>query len=146
MKTIVRLLNIICLLAVVALVSCGEPEPSAKELFLKKLYKKWGLSSTGVKLNEQLVNGVFDNFTVTFAKGLTYTTTDGQDPVWKASGIFSLEKSGSQPGFLIARDDGVQITVSEITETKLVLKFAYTKKGSRASSVSGGYVFDLIPK
>ena len=146
MNTLLRRSWISFYLILAVLISCKPDEPSAKEIFISKISKKWGLSESGVKFNDQFVNGVFDNFTVTFAKGLTYTTTDGQDPVWKASGKFTIQKVENPVGFLITRDDGVEITVNELTESKLVLQFAFTKKTGRAKSVSGGYVFDLIPQ
>jgi hypothetical protein len=130
-------------LFLVVLVSCDN-EPSAKEVFIKDISKKWKPSPNGVMFKGQQVNGVFNTFTVTFAKGLTYSTTDGQDPVWKASGKFTVEKATNAVGFSIVRDDGVIITVDELTDTKLILKFDFT--AGRLNSVSGGYVFELVPE
>jgi hypothetical protein len=126
------------------LVSCKHHAPSAQEVFLSKISKKW-VPAAGVKFNDVFVNGVFDNFSVTFEKGMMYTTTDGQTPVWKPSGKFTLKEVKSAIGFSIVRDDNVEITVSELTETKLVLKFNFIS-GGRVRSVSGGYVFDLMTK
>src|SRR5262245_45424880 len=143
MKSISRICIPLSLLFLVFAVSCSDP-PDAKETFVKKLSKKWKPSSNGVAFNGQAVNGVFDTFTVTFAKGLTYTTTDGQQPVWRLSGKFTLKRVQWPVGFSLLRDDGVEIIVQELTDQKLVLKFDFTSSG-RLRSVSGGYVFDLIP-
>src|SRR5688572_4465805 len=146
MNTIQKFTRLAAFLVFMILLSCKGDEPSAKDIFIKNISKGWKPSATGVKLDGEFVNGVFDTFSLTFAKGLTYSTTDGQDPVWKASGKFTVNKASNAVGFLIVRDDGVEVTVTELTESKLVIQFPFTKKGGRSSSVSGGYVFDLIPK
>jgi hypothetical protein len=143
MNTMLSFKRVAVYLLVVLLISCKHHGPSAQEIFLSKISKKW-VPAAGVKLNDVFVNGVFDKFTITFEKGMTYSTTDGQAPVWKPSGKFTLKEVKNAIGFSILRDDTVEITVSELTESKLVLKFNFIS-GGRVRSVSGGYVFDLIP-
>jgi hypothetical protein len=144
MHTLRNFLMIAAYLWLAILVSCKHPALSAQEVFLSKISKKW-VPASGVKFNDVFVNGVFDNFTINFEKGMTYATTDGQTPVWKPSGKFTLKEVKSAIGFSIIRDDQVEVTVSELTETKLVLKFNFIS-GGRVRSVSGGYVFDLMTK
>ncbi len=123
--------------------SCKD-EPSAEDVFLSKLAKTWKPSDIGIQLDNEPVNGVFDNFTITFDKARTYKTADGNE-IWNPSGKFLLKAVKNTAGFQISRDDGVEVTIMEISETALVLKLNYTStSGGRASSVSGEYVFDLI--
>jgi hypothetical protein len=139
MKT--KLILSFCTLLVVLIPSCKD-EPTEKEIFIKDISKTWTPSTTGIVFKGQPVNGVFNSFSLTFGKGQTYTTTDGQNPVWRASGKYTVQNATNSVGFEILRDDGVIVTVDQLTDTKLVLKFDYT--GGRSRSVSGGYIFDLV--
>lgn len=127
-------------------VSSCKDDPTAEEIFLKKIALAWKSSSTGVQFDGKDVNGVFKNFTITFTESKTYTTTADNAPVWPGSGKFTLKASAAPTGFSLLRDDGVEVTVDQLTETKLVLKFPYVGKTSRVKSVSGGFVFDLVVK
>lgn len=126
--------------------SCKKDDPTAEEIFRKKIALAWKSSAVGVQFNSKDVNGVFKDFTITFTESQTYTTTVGNTPVWPASGKFTLKATSSSTGFSLVRDDGVEVTVDQLTEAKLVLKFPYVGKSSRVGSVSGGYVFDLVVK
>ena len=125
--------------------SCKD-DPTAEEIFRKKIARAWKSSATGVQFDGKDVNGVFKDFTITFTESQTYTTTAGNAPVWPASGKFTLKASSSSTGFSLLRDDGVEVTVDQLTDTKLVLTFNYAGKTSRVKSVSGGFVFDLVVK
>jgi hypothetical protein len=125
--------------------SCKD-EPTAEEIFRKKIALTWKTTATGVQFNGKDVNAIFNGFTLTFTEAQTYTTTSGNTPVWPASGKFTTVPTTSTIGFNLKRDDGVVIEITQLTETKLVLKFNYTGKPNRVSSVSGGYVFDLEKK
>ncbi len=125
--------------------SCSD-DPTAEETFLKKIALAWKSSATGVQFDGKDVNGVFKDFTITFTESQTYSTTAGNAPVWASSGKFSVKASSSGIGFSILRDDGVEIAVDQLTETKLVMKFNYIGKTSRVKSVSGDFVFDLVVK
>jgi len=125
--------------------SCSD-DPSAEEAFLKKVSLAWKSSPSGVQFDGKDVNGVFKDFTITFTESQTYSTTSGNSPVWASSGKFSVKTSSSATGFSLIRDDGVEIVVDQLTDTKLVLKFSYIGKTSRVKSVSGGFVFDLVVK
>ncbi len=125
--------------------SCKD-DPTAEEIFRKKIALAWKSSSTGVQFNGKDVNAIFNGFTVTFTEAQTYTTTAGNTPVWPASGKFTAVATSSTVGFNLKRDDGVILEITQLTDTKLVFKFSYTGKPNRVSSVSGGYVFDLEKK
>ena len=139
----------IALLSLVAFlfgISSCDKGPTPEEEFLKKISKNWKSSSTGVQLDGKDVNVVFSGFTLTFTTGATYTSTNGNPPIWTATGKLSLKSTSNAAGFNIIRDDGVVVMVEQITDVKLVLKFPYVSKGARAGSVSGSYVFDLVVK
>jgi hypothetical protein len=125
--------------------SCTD-DPTAEEIFLKKIALAWKSSATGVQFDGKDVNGVFKDFTIAFTESQTYSTTAGNAPVWASSGKFSVKASSSGTGFSLLRDDGVEIAVDQLTESKLVMKFNYIGKTSRVKSVSGGFVFDLVVK
>lgn len=144
MNTMVKPARITFYLFAVILVACKSDDPSATEGFLNKISGDWKPSAQGVTLDDEFVNGVFDNFTLTVTKSMDYSTTDGQDPIWKPSGKFTVAEADNAAGFRIIRDDGVEIIVQELTESKLVLQFPFTKEGGRSKGVSGGYVFDLV--
>ena len=125
--------------------SCKD-EPTAEEIFRSKIARTWKLTSNGVQLSGKDVTPVFNGFTLSFTEAQIYTCTAGNPPVWPSSGKFTSVPVKSTIGFDLKRDDGAIIEVAQLTETKLVLKFNYTGKPSRVSSVSGGYVFDLEKK
>ena len=125
-------------------ISSCKDDPTNEEIFLKKMALAWKSSSTGVQFDGKDVNGIFKDFTITFTESQTYTTISGNTPVWPASGKFTLKPNSSSAGFSLLRDDGVEVTVDQLTDTKLVLKFNYVGKTSRVKSVSGGFIFDLV--
>ncbi len=141
-----KLMMMIVAVGFLLTISSCKDDPTAEEVFRKKIALTWKSSPVGVQFNSKDVNGVFKDFTITFTESQTYTTTVGNTPVWPASGKFTLKATTSSTGFSLLRDDGVEVTVDQLTEAKLVLKFPYIGKSSRVGSVSGGYVFDLVVK
>ncbi len=141
-----NLMGLIVAMGLLLTVSSCKDDPTAEEIFRKKIALAWKSSSTGVQFNGKDVNPIFNGFTVTFTEAQTYATTAGNAPVWPASGKFTLVPVTGTQGFDLKRDDGIIIQITQLTETKLVFKFSYTGKPNRVSSVSGGYVFDLEKK
>lgn len=89
------------------------------------------------------VNGAFDGFEITIVKEKTFTTENGNAPIWPAASAFTLQKGSVATGFDLLRSDGVEVEVAELTDEKLVLKFRYISIGGRSSSVTGDYIFEL---
>lgn len=135
------LLNVVVIL-LLAFTACKD-DPSAEEQFLKRIGAKWDASTTGVTLDGVAVNGAFKNFSITFTDQGTFTTSNGNSPIWPASGKFTLKSTSTSVGFNLVRSDGVEIRIDQLTDTKMVLKFQYSSS-SRTSSVSGNYIFDLV--
>ncbi len=136
----------LALLALLTFPSCKEDEPTEEEVFLSKIGLSWQLSEEGVLLDDVPVNNVFNGFTISLTSQSSFSTSNGNAPIWPASGTFTLKKVGTTTGFNLVRSDGVEVFVDQLTEQRLVLRFQYVGQGGRTGSVSGEYVFDLEVK
>jgi hypothetical protein len=128
--------------SLITMFSACKDDPSAEEIFLGKISGTWApgvISVDGVVLQ-----GAFSGFTLSFTKDKHYTTTNGNAPIWPASGTFTLTAASAPPGFNILRADGVAVQVLEFTDHKLVLTLHYVSPGGRKSSVTGDYKFELV--
>jgi hypothetical protein len=98
----------------------------------------WSMSTVTVGGVDQ--TSTYSGMTLKFA-ATTYTTTNGRI-VWPAAGSWSF---ASSDGKLIKRSDGVDVTVTSISNNSLVLEFdwANTTFGGRLSSISGHHVFNF---
>lgn len=132
----------ICVCMTLQLSSCKE-EISAEEEFLNKVSGTWKASTVGVTVDGVAVNGAFQNFSITIKNDATYTTVNGNGPIWPASGKITVVANSSSVGFELMRSDGVDVAIQQFTDTKLVLALQYTDPNGRIRSVSGNYVFDL---
>ncbi|MBK5280098.1 MAG: hypothetical protein JJE09_14665 [Bacteroidia bacterium] len=148
MKTInaIKFLILVVMSGFLLTTSSCKDDPTAEDIFRKKIALAWKSSPTGVQFDGKDVNGVFKDFTITFTEAQTFTTTAGNAPVWAASGKFTIKAASSATGFNLLRDDGLEVIVDKLTDAQLVLKFPYVGKSSRVKSVSGGFVFDLVVK
>ena len=127
---------------VLQLMSCKD-EISAEEEFLNKVSGKWDASSVGVTVDGVDVNGAFKNFSITIKNDATYSTSNGNSPIWPASGKITVVANNSSVGFEFLRSDGVIVSIQQFTESKLILALQYIDPNGRTRSVSGNYVFDL---
>lgn len=143
---LIRSVNLILLaissLMIIQLSSCKD-EISAEEEFLNKVSGTWNASTVGVSVDGVAINGAFKNFSLTIKNDATYTTSIGNSPIWPVSGKLTVIANTSSVGFKFMRSDGVDVTIQQFTETKLVLGLKYTDPNGRTRSVSGNYVFDL---
>jgi hypothetical protein len=144
MKKMIQYIFVFLMLSIVMMACKDDPTP--EEQFLKRISAQWDASTTGVTLDDVAVNGAFSGFSLTLTDQSAFTTVNGNAPVWPASGSFTLKRTSTTVGFNLVRNDGVEITIDQLTDTKMVLKFQYQGKASRTVSVSGNYVFDLIKK
>jgi hypothetical protein len=139
-KIILRFITLSVLLVTTGIAACDD-EPTAEEIFLEKLGKVW--TADVVTVDDVVLEGAFDGFSITPTKEKTFTTTNGNSPIWPASGSFTLKAVSTGEGFNLIRNDGVEVEVRELTETTLQLKLHYISTGGRSSSVSGDYIFEL---
>jgi hypothetical protein len=142
MKRIHTSIGMIIILALItSLISCKH-DPGAEEVFLGKISS--GPWAPGIiSVDGVVLQGAFSGFTLSFTKDKHYTTTNGNAPIWPASGTFTLTSSTATPGFNILRADGVAVQILELTDHKLVLTLHYVSPGGRMSSVTGDYRFEL---
>ena len=108
---------------------------------MKQIISTWQLNSADFDGKD--VTTSFPGLVVTIAKNKTIAVQNVTPPMWKASSTFVLLESGSD--FLLNCNDGLVITVSQVTETKLVLSFFYDADamGGRTGSVTGGFTFEF---
>lgn len=132
-------------LLLLTLPSCKD-DPTEEEIFLGKVAAAWVPSTTGVELDNVPVNKVFSGFVLTVTDQAAFTTTNGNSPIWAASGKFTLKKVTTTAGFNLMREDGVEVFIDQMTDAKLVLRFQYVGQPGRLGSVGGEYVFDLERK
>jgi hypothetical protein len=121
---------------------CKTDEPAADEVFLNKISGEWIASK--ISVDDVVLEGAFDGFKLSLTTEKKYNTTNGNAPIWPASGSFTLKQVTSIVGFSILRDDGVEISIKEFSDKRLVLMFHYVSTGGRRSSVTGDYIFELV--
>lgn len=132
------LASMLCLTFMILFTACSEEEPAPSDAVLSKLKSKtWKISSVQV-------DGV-DQTTLFAGMTLTFTVKDYQvnpaNEIWPASGTWQFS---DKEGTVIKRNDGMEITVAEITETSLKLSLQWSKNtfgAGRAASVSGQHLF-----
>lgn len=145
MKTIKNIIQIIILAQVVLLVSCGggdNPTPAAdpRQEVIEALTKTWTVTSA--TFDDVTVSGDWNGFSLEFTDSQGYTTnasTDEQKLVWPTSGSYSFPDASNS--FRILRSDGVEITISDLTETSATLSFQILQRSGRASGLIGEWIF-----
>lgn len=119
---------------------CEGTKNTEEDAFLGKLEGKW--TARNVNVDGQFVNGAFAGFSITFVDK-TFTTANGNSPIWPPAGTFSIKEVSSSVGYNLARSDGVEISILELTESTLILQFFYSNANARTNSVGGDYTFEL---
>lgn len=136
-------LAITCLLALVALLSSckkNDPAPSLTALEINSSL----ITSGSWKIQNVTIDGVdqstlFTGLTLSFTSS-TFTTSNGNQ-VWPASGTWSFINAEATK---VLRSDNIEVTLGEISETKLVLSLPWNKTtftGGRGSSLKGTHTF-----
>lgn len=137
-----RLSILYSILGFLLTVGCSNNKPTlssvditTKQLINVGAWKVSGVSEDGVDKTAQYVN-----FTLTFT-ATSYSTTHGT-PVWPTSGTWKFDDATAKS---FSRDDGIDVTIENITESSLRLSFKWnqTTLGGKLSSISGKIVFSL---
>jgi len=125
--------------------NCGDktdPDPNAdaKELLMSKT---WTYSSVNTPDESATIGADWANFSVQFGE-VNMTTSghaDGAEVVWP-SGTYSVTNEGKT----IERGDNVDMTVTTLSSTNLVVVFTLTGDhhvGGRVAALDGEYTFNL---
>jgi hypothetical protein len=118
--------------------SCGGDDDPSEEVRVHQL-----LTSGSWKLESVTVDGVNKNLYGGLSLTFTSTgfTSSGGEPVWPSGGIWTFVVGSAKS---IARDDGVVVTIDEVTEATLILSLTWTENtlgSGRIQSVEGEHVF-----
>ena len=133
-----KLLSCLMVGVMLVLASCNndktEAAPDVQALLTSGSWKMKTVTVDGVNEND-----LFTNLSVTFT-ATEFTTLNGE-PVWPASGTWTF--SGGDQN-LIVRNDGIEVSVEEISETELTLKLLWSKTtlgSGRVESIQGNHAF-----
>ncbi len=147
MKRISSLLTLSLILSVTMIFTAckdddgdGGPDPIQERLDL--LSKSWNFSTVSLDTDDRTADFAGASLTVTASK--SYSTTSVQTiyaDVWPASGTFDFGTGtdGSPDPDTIIRSDGVTITIDNINDTGMTLRFNFVT----ASANSGSSVFNI---
>jgi len=134
---ILYLLPVVLMVMLSGLMSCDDDEPTAQETATNLLTSStWKIKTVSVDATDR--TSVYPGLALTFT-ATGYTTTNG-GVIWPASGTWSFK---DQTATVITRNDGLEITIQELTETSLKLSFNWTKTtlgSGRVQSVSGLHI------
>lgn len=134
--------SIMALLVAGFLSSCGGDEPGISkqdDVRGKLISSTWKISSVTVDGTDK--SSVYPNLSVTFTS-TGFTTLNG-GVVWPSTGTWTFT---SDDATAIARNDGLVITIQEISNTSLKLGLTWNKNTigpGRLESVSGQHVFSF---
>lgn len=127
---------------------CKSESPTAEEEQINLLSRGWK-AQTGVfaTLDGDDVSINFSGFLLQFHNTKTFTSSNGNDPVWPGSGSWDFEINGNDKNLSkLVRDDGVVMTIHSLTATSLKISFIHqgADAGGRIKGVDGEFAFDLI--
>jgi hypothetical protein len=131
---------------------CGcksdSSEPTEEQIILDKMTKTWLLDpESAVLLDGQDVTINFQGFSVTLNSDKTFSSINGNDPVWPESGLFEFETvNGVKNLNRIIRGDGVIIDITELSNNTFTIEFFYdpASSGGRTEAVQGKFEFNLV--
>lgn len=140
-KYLIRIMTVACLAGLIGFSACEPTEETPEEIFMKQLAGNW--TATEVMLDDIVIENAFEGFQLSITADKKFTTQEGNDPIWPASGSFTLKGTNATPAFDLVRNDGVEIEVSQLDDNNLMVEFHYISTGGRAKSVTGDYEFTL---
>jgi hypothetical protein len=111
----------------VHLSSCKGDDPvteTEEEIFLRKIEGNW--KSSVAVLDGKDVSKSFPGLAIMINENKAITVTNPVAPIWKAASTFVLEQSGTT--YNLKRNDGLLISVPEVTSGKIVLIFQYDQQ------------------
>lgn len=142
MKNINIAASLIVIIGLLFLTSCKKDDPEPETARIQKILaaNSWVIQT--VTVNEVDQTNLFTGLTLSFTM-TNYSTTNG-GVVWPASGTWEFVDETAKT---IVRNDGLQITINEVTNTSLKLALIWsttTLGGGRTASVAGDHEFSFI--
>jgi hypothetical protein len=133
------LLSLLMIAGVMLISSCEKKaEISVADVVKAKLTAStWNLKSVDVSGKDQ--TSVYKGLTLAFT-ATSFTTTNG-GTVWPVTGTWEFKTPDATA---IVRDDKLEVTIQEVTETSLKLALTWSKNtftSGRVEAVSGAHVF-----
>jgi hypothetical protein len=142
MKNIANLFIAITVSSLLLLSGCksDDPQPETDRVKVLLIANAWRIQTVTVDGTDQ--TALFTGLTLSFTN-TNYSTTNG-GVVWPASGTWNFTDDTAQK---VLRNDGQEITVTEVTPTNLKLSLTRTTgtlSTGRVSSIAGNHVFSFI--
>ncbi len=144
-----KLHKYILLISIVALLTnCGgttDPTPGVDSLqaTIDGLAKKW--TPSGVTLDGVNVSDDWSGVSVTFTANKSFTVSglsQENSLIWPSTGTYSFPDENKP--LKILRNDGIEITLKNLTSTSVDVSFAITgRTGGRGAGLSGNYSFSF---
>ncbi len=142
MKKINRGASVLVAFSILFLAACKSDDPQPEPVRILELLTANTWTVEAVTVDEMDQTNLFTGLTLSFTN-TTYSTTNG-GAVWPASGTWEFADASAKT---IVRDDGLQITISEVTSTSLRLALTWstsTLGSGRTASVPGDHEFSFI--
>ena len=128
-------------LSIFSLLGCGGDDGPPPETAQEKAFKKlssgsWGLSGGSIKVDGVDESTQYPNFSLSINKS-SYSSSNG-GKLFKPSGTWKWKDTKTDNSITL---DGKEITITQLTASKLV--FTFTFSGAVAAGISGAYTVTL---
>jgi hypothetical protein len=142
MKKINLVASVLVIVSLLFIAGCKKDDPQPETARVQELLKAntWLIQTVTVSEVDQ--TNLFTGLTLSFTN-TNYATTNG-GVVWPASGTWEFTDATAKT---IERNDGLLITITEVTGTTLKLALTWpttTLGGGRTSSIAGDHEFNFI--
>lgn len=139
---------ILITLVLISMIACSAEDETGivtedqKQIITHALSKKWTASK--VMFDTRDVTSEWTNFILEFDQSQKYTATALSEKsvlVWPASGSYTFPKADNPN--LILRNDGIEISIADVTEDSAALSFKIAGRSTQArtGALTGQYIF-----
>jgi len=145
MKSLAKYILFISIITL--LTNCGDPEPTPQpaidleQATIDGLAKTWTIS--GVSLDGASVASDWAGVSISFTTSKSFTVSGlstQNSLIWPSTGTYSFPDANKP--LKVLRNDGIEITISNLTENSATLGFAITgRTGGRQDGLTGNYSF-----
>lgn len=142
MKKINLVASVLVVVSLLFTAGCKKDDPEPETERVRTLLKAntWAIQTVTVNSIDQ--TNLFTGLTLSFTN-TNYSTNNG-GVIWPSSGTWQFADDTAKT---IIRNDGLQITINEVTGTTLKLALTWsttTLGGGRTSSIAGDHEFNFI--